>query len=126
MTNKSILLLINIILITIFFQSCLNDDSSNSTESNSNNEMVLRIGDDDNMDRVLFDNVKQNEHQEVYKFQEQVFENSNYIWKDFWSIDDFSKEEYDEMKNYSTFEMYFEKVLHNSSTARKYTWKRIK
>jgi hypothetical protein len=120
---------IAILFTLIFFVTSCNFGRVNNEVNNSGqvkDEVILRIGDDDNMDKVLFNYIKNNNYVSVYKFHEQVFENANYVWKDFWIINDFSKEEYDEMKSYATYEDYFEKQMVNSSTARKYTWKRLK
>jgi hypothetical protein len=70
--------------------------------------------------------VKNNNYVETYIFKEQRFDEfGNYNWKDSWKINDFSEEEYTEMKNYANFETYFEKVLNNSALNRKYSWQSI-
>jgi len=93
---------------------------------NIDEQVTLKIGDDDNMDQVLFDYVKNNHFARVYKFQEQIFENSNYVWKDYWIIDDLSQEEFDEMKSFANFESYVDKVMGNYGGTRKYSWKHVK
>jgi hypothetical protein len=105
----------------------LNSCSAGSDlESTNNDTIVFQVGDNDNIDWLLFEHTKKNPYAKVYKFQEQEYDDyGNPHWVDWWIIDDFSKEEYEEMVKYADYFTYYDKVQNNSVKNRKYTWKHI-
>ena len=102
--------------------------TTNTSKSAGNDTIVFQVHDDDNIDWMLFDYVKNKPYSKVYMFQEQeTDEYGNKKWVNWWIIDDFTEQEYEEMKKYADYTWYLEKVLQgNSKDNKKYTWKNIR
>ncbi len=59
--------------------------------------------------------------------EQETDEYGNKKWVNWWIIDDFTEQEYEEMKKYADYTWYLEKVLQgNSKDNKKYTWKNIR
>lgn len=112
----------NVYFIALLYSVCVLNSCSNNGKEGVENKVgygdTLRENIDEihfrNMDEQLFSMVKNNDYHKVYILRESIDNEYGYlIWRDYWIIDDLSKEEYNEMKKYSEFIYYFDKVLKN-------------
>jgi hypothetical protein len=126
MTKKSTkLIFIVIACAQLAIYACSNSSSLNG--SGEKDTVVFQVGDDDDIDWMLFKYVKNNNYSPVYKFQESTFDDyGNQVWEDWWVIDDFDEDEFNEMKKYKDYSWYYDKVLNESSQNKKYTLKNIR
>jgi hypothetical protein len=106
-----------------FFYSC-NQSSTKSTKKNflESDTIVFQV-DDKPIHFMLFDYVKANPYAKVYIFQEEKIDDyGNSQWVNWWLINDFTIQEYNEMRKYANYSWYLEKVLKgNNRDNRKFT-----
>ena len=110
------------------------NDNENDKSYSKNLETIqdtLRIRVDEsgvfrNMDEQLFGIVKSDVYHKVYIFQAIRLNDYGYeVWDDYWIINDLCIEEYDEMKKYANWVVYYEKVSNNTKNNRIYTFKKL-
>ena len=112
--------------VMICYSYSCSPNTNKSKDPNNKDTAVFQVGDDDNIDMMLFNYSKNNPYTKVYVFQEQdVDEYGNTLWVDWWIIDDFSEEEFNEMKKYADYYTFYDKVQNNTIKNRNYTWKNI-